>query len=308
MKIQLQFAHLRDALRVRYGVGNFRPKRRHLLRAAQIVRILLHSHPVLVADFRVGLDAEQDILQVRVFFQRVMRIVGRDHRDVQFLAQRHQPLVYGRQLRNVPVLHKLKVVSPAENFLVPRRRLARRVHIAPRYRPRHFPAWAARQRYDALAVLRQQLAVYARLVVEAFQVRLGDELDQIVVPPLAVRKQRHVVGRLVVRIALVAAGGRDIGFAADYGLDARFLRDLVKVDRAVHPAVVRDGEAVHPQLHGAVDEILQAAKPVKHAVFGVRVQVREQRRGLRQVRSKFRFSAAARACAKRKRAAARMRS
>ena len=53
----------------------------------------------------------------------------------------------------------------------------------------------------------------------------------------------------VERVHLVKTrSGRDIDLAADDGLHARCLRRLVKVDRAVHHAVVGDGDGVLPQL------------------------------------------------------------
>ena len=53
----------------------------------------------------------------------------------------------------------------------------------------------------------------------------------------------------VKRVHLVKArSGRDIDLAADDGLHARRLRRLVKVDCAVHHAVVGDGDRVLPQL------------------------------------------------------------
>ena len=53
----------------------------------------------------------------------------------------------------------------------------------------------------------------------------------------------------VKRVHLVKArSGRDIDLAADDGLHARRLRRLVKVNCAVHDAVVGDGDRVLPQL------------------------------------------------------------
>ena len=66
---------------------------------------------------------------------------------------------------------------------------------------------------------------------------------------------------------------RDIDLAADDGLHARRLRRLVKVDCAVHHAVVGDGDRVLPQLLDPVHEPRDAARAVKQAVLRMNMQM-----------------------------------
>ena len=70
-----------------------------------------------------------------------------------------------------------------------------------------------------------------------------------------------------------AAPGRNVDFTADYGLDARAFTGAVEVHRAVHHAVVRNGQGVKAQLFGALRQGVYAAGPVKQAVFGVKMQM-----------------------------------
>ena len=64
-----------------------------------------------------------------------------------------------------------------------------------------------------------------------------------------------------------AALGRHVDLTADDGLDALRLAGPVKVDDAVHDAVVRDGTGGLPHgLHHA-GQILDAAGTVQKAVF-----------------------------------------
>ena len=50
----------------------------------------------------------------------------------------------------------------------------------------------------------------------------------------------------------------------------------VKVDGPVEPAVVRNREAIHPELLRALNERLQAAQAVQHAELGVDVEMCKQ--------------------------------
>ena len=64
-----------------------------------------------------------------------------------------------------------------------------------------------------------------------------------------------------------------VHLAADDGLDAPLFGGLVKVDDAVHTAVVGDGHGLLAQLLHPVQQLLDAAGPVQEAVFGMHVQV-----------------------------------
>ena len=57
-EVQVQLAHLGDALRVGNGVGQFLEECRHFFGAAQVVRIFRHTQPPRVRDIRVRLDAD----------------------------------------------------------------------------------------------------------------------------------------------------------------------------------------------------------------------------------------------------------
>ena len=78
----------------------------------------------------------------------------------------------------------------------------------------------------------------------------------------------------VERMHLVKArSGRDIDLAADDGLHARCLRRLVKVNCAVHDAVVGDGDRVLPQLLDPVHKPRDAARTVKKTILRMNMQM-----------------------------------
>ena len=190
--------------------------------------------------------------------------------------QFHQALIYLRQVGDVAVAHQFEKVATVQKFLVPRGCIARFVHVALHDCAGDLTAGAAGQHNQPFAVLLKNLAVDARLVVEAFEVCLGDELDKVVVSALVVREHGHVIGRFVVGAALVAAVRGDVHLTADDGFDAMLIGNLIKVDCAVHAAVVGDGEAVHAEFFGAENEVFKTAETVEHAVLGVDMEMSEQ--------------------------------
>ena len=75
--------------------------------------------------------------------------------------------------------------------------------------------------------------------------------------------------------------GGDVDLAADDRLDPGFLAGLVEVDRAVHDAVVGDGQGGHLELGRSLHERVDAARPIEQRELGVVVQVDEGFRGVR---------------------------
>ena len=96
-------------------------------------------------------------------------------------------------------------VVAVEDVAVPRRELERVVAAAVHQVAVHLAGVAAGERDDARAVLAEQLAVHAGLVVVALEVRLGDELEQVAIALLVPGEHRQVVGRLLLRAR--ASGG-----------------------------------------------------------------------------------------------------
>src|SRR5208337_4738226 len=116
---------------------------------------------------------------------------------------------------------------------------------------------AAGQGNETVLVFGQQFLVNARLVVIALEVRGGNELDEIFVAGCVLGQQAEVM----INVAPAAAGflvqpaaGGDIDFAADDGFDALLARGLVKINDAVHGAVVGDGQRGEFQLPGLVHQ------------------------------------------------------
>ena len=273
-EVYVQVALIGDSLRVGDSVGQIVEERGHLLRTLEIVRRLLHAEPSAVFHVRVGVDADEYVLQAGVPLQYVVRVVGGDDGYAEVLVNRVQPVIDLGQFRHVAVPHEFQVVV-SKDFPVPACGGAGVVHASLRDERRHFPTWAAGHDDQPIAELFQNLAIHAGLVVEAFQMRARDQLDQVLVAGIVLGEDGHVVRAALVGVSVVPTAGRDVHFASDDGLDALGLGELVEVYRAVHPAVIGNGEAVHAQLARSLNQRLEPAETVQHRVLGMRVKVGE---------------------------------
>ena len=133
----------------------------------------------------------------------VVRVVGREQR---------QPQV-GRHLQQLGVHAVLRPgcrgagargsSGPGRCARTPRPAARRRRAAPPRMRARDQRGEAARGRDQPLAVLAQQVEVDARLVVEALEVALRDQLHQVAVAGVVHRDQQLVADRVeAARVAL----------------------------------------------------------------------------------------------------------
>ena len=122
---------------------------------------------------------------------------------------------------------------------------------------------------------REQVLIDAGLVVEAFEVGGGDQVDEVAVAFLVFAEQDQVVVAVGIGAGLVALL-RDVDFAADDGLDALCLGGVVELDRAEEIAVVGHGDGGH-FLFDDVHELADFAGSVEQGIIGVAVEVDEGR-------------------------------
>jgi hypothetical protein len=114
-------------------------------------------------------------------------------------------------------------------------------------------------------------------VVEALEVRVGDELEEVPVAGLVAHEDREVAVLLLVLPgrAVEPAGRGDVGLDAHDRLHAGLLPGRVEVERPEHHAVVGHGERRHPELGGPVEHVADAGRPVEERILRMRVQVDE---------------------------------
>ncbi len=132
-----------------------------------------------------------------------------------------------------------------------------------------------------LAPLGQGRAVHAGAVVEAVQIGVRGELEQIAPALIGFREQHEVesAGAGGAGRPLEAITGRDVRFDSQDRLDAGSAGRAVELDGAEEVAVIGDGHRVHAQLGHPIDQAADAVAAVEERVLGVQVQVDELRAG-----------------------------
>ncbi len=137
---------------------------------------------------------------------------------------------------------------------------------------------------QAVAPLGKRRLVHARLVVEAVDIGVGAELEEIA-PALIVLGEQHQMESAVGdsrRRSIATVSGRDIRLDAEDRLDPGVLRGADKLHRAVQIAVVGDRDGGHPQLLHAGDQRLETIAAIEERVLAVKMEMHEAaRRGVR---------------------------
>ena len=130
-----------------------------------------------------------------------------------------------------------------------------------------------------LVVLGQELAVHARLAVEALGVGEGGELDEVLVAREVAGEEDEVEVVLLARRSPGCGARRSPG--ATYasmpmiGLRPRLLRLLLELPRRVQVAVIGDREGRLLELLGPADQVVDPVRAVQQRVLGVAVEMDE---------------------------------
>ncbi len=162
----------------------------------------------------------------------------------------------------------------AEEFLVLARQSPRFVLAALQEQRGNLAGEAGAESDQPAGVLGQQVAVDAGLVVEALDVGVRHQADEVAIAFRVLREEDQVL-EVGVELAflLEAAARSDVDFAPDDRLDARLLAGLVEGDDAVEHAVIGEGQPGEPVLRRPLRQILDPAGAIEQAVLGVHVQV-----------------------------------
>ena len=206
-----------------------------------------------------------------------MGIVGYHHGDAQFLAEVGKPGVNGWQLLHMLVPLQLQEVTLAEQFPVTDDLLAGLLQVAVGNQTGNFRRSATGQANKALVVFFQEFPVNSGAVMKPLNVPEGNQLHQVPVAGIVPGQQHQVKGAALGGVAVVAAVVGNVNLTADNRLDASFLALGIEVYRAVKVAVVGDGQGLHPHIAHLIYQVGNAADAIQHTVFGMTVQVCEQR-------------------------------
>ncbi len=189
------------------------------------------------------------------------------------------------------VLQFDKEVVRAEYLLQPGGVGRGQFEVAPQQRLVDQAAQATRGGDDPFVIALQQFPVGPGLVPVPREVRLRGQFQEVLVAAIALGQQRQVVVELVALLHLAtgvvhaapaqgplqAALGRHVGLDPDYWLHAGLVGGLIKIQDAVHIAVVGYGNGGLAVGRGPLDDFLDPGRPVQHGKLSVQVQVGERR-------------------------------
>ena len=237
------------------------------------------TQPLLIGDQLAGEHTEQGVVGFNVLLAQVVGIVGRNNLDAEFLGNFDDLNVDDPILRGAVVLD-LEVVVVAEDLLVPSRHLASHIGATTQNRLGDLATEAGRRDDQAVAVLLQQLLVDAGTGEDPAsthppQVTDAGELHQIAIAGGVFRQHHQVVSLLLLGLRVVDGPIDHIHLIADDRLEICALTELQQLNRAVHHAVIGQGDGWHAQLLRPLHHGRQLRRTIQKAVVAVVVERNE---------------------------------
>ncbi|MBA7654041.1 hypothetical protein ES703_61915 [subsurface metagenome] len=204
-----------------------------------------------------------------------MDIISRHQRNVKLTAHRNERLVYLLQLRNGVPLHFQ--VEIAKGLPIPQGGLFRLLKMPDTNKLGNLTNDTTGEGNETIVILLQKLLIHPRFIVETLKMCLGGKLNQILISGLIPGEENKVVIVFITSLTAEAAAGSEIHLTADNRLYPHLPSGLVKLNHAIHRAVVGNGQAVHTQFPGSRYQLWNAAHAVKQAIFGMDMEVSKHR-------------------------------
>ena len=273
-KLELDLTAFCDLYRVGECLRVLREQRRHFVRILDVELLCLELHAGRVIHGLAHLDGHEHVLNARICLSQIMRVVRCHQTDVQLPGKLVQTFIDFLLQRNAVVLNFKVEMLPVKNIEELLAEVIRAVHITVRQRTRDSARQTGRQTNQTFAVRAQQLHVDTRLHIEAFRETARHHVDEVAVAGHVLAQQDEVRVPLAVDVAAVKARmRRQIHLAADDRMDPLRLAGAVKVDHAVHDAMVGQRARGLPQLCHTVHQLFDTAGAVQQAVFAVDMQM-----------------------------------
>jgi hypothetical protein len=278
---ELEVAAFVDLERVGDGGRMVAEQIRHLVAVLHVEAVAIEAETVRVVEVLARADAQQRIVVVVIVGLEVVGVVGGDERQPQVGRHLRQLRVHDVLRSDAVALH-LEVVAAVEDGRHLLDELPGGLDLSSRDGAAHHGREASGGRDQPLAALAQQVEIDARLVVEALEVGLRDEVDQVAVPGLVHGDQQQVADRVEARVVALAPflvearPGGDVDLTADDRLDVVTTRGLVELDCSEEVAVVRHAHGRHAERLGPREERVDLDGPVQQRVLRVQVQMYER--------------------------------
>ena len=250
---------------------------RHLGGALHEKLIAVELQPVGIVDRLAGLNADHHVLRVRVVLAQVVAVIGGHQRKAKVLFQLQQVRLDALLFRQPLVLDLEIEVSFAEDVVVTGGSFARGI-ILPFCQPLGNLTLQARGKSDqALRMLGEKFLADARLVIEAVQRRLGNNLDQVAIALIVLGQHDEVVVAVSLGRGAMVFLFADVQFAAQNRLYSRIFGGIGEGYRAKNIAMIGHGDRRHVEFLDPVDEALNVASAVEHRIIRVQMEMYEFR-------------------------------
>ena len=279
-ELDLHVAAVRDALCIVDGLLNIGKEASHLLFALDIELASGITHTILIGQLFARLDTQKDIVGFRVLCVCVVAVIGGDQRDAH-LAAHFQKLRVDSLLVLIAVVLQLEEKIPlSEDIQIAFCRLAGARRISPDDLARHLAGQAGGRSDQPLVKLAQKFQVHTGFVIKPFREGTADDLHEVGVAGIVFRQQDQVIIP-VVSVALLpvkARSRRDIDLASDDGIDAGLFCLFIKIDHAVHDAVIGNGRCRHAEFFDPAYVLGDLIGTVQERILRVDVKMRKSHR------------------------------
>ena len=241
---------------IAHGLGNLGKERGHFISAAQVELFRRITHAVRIAEVGLGANTDQRVVRVGMFTLEIMHVVGGDEVEIKFLGPRYELGVYLGLFTEAMVLQLEKKTFLAEELLKPIKRSAGLVVIISYDRLGNLAGKTAAEGDDALVMRLQQFLIDAGLVIKPLEMRGRGEAHEVLVADFIFGQQQEMVVTVfagpAIGLAVKAASGGDVHFAADDWLEILALGLLIKIYRTMHHTMIGNCQRGKVQLHSTI--------------------------------------------------------
>ena len=133
---------------------------------------------------------------------------------------------------------------------------------------------ASRQRYQTFVVFFQKRDIYSGLSVKTICIGFGNHIAEVFIAFAVFAQQNQMVRIVIDAVSTVAhQSACGINLTADDRLDPGSLCRLIKINAAIHHAVVGDGNGALPKFLDPIHHRINAAGTVQKAIFRMHMQM-----------------------------------
>ena len=277
LKGEIHLAHLSYLESILQGLGHIGKFPCHLLRGFHIKFVGLKSHATFILKRFPRLKTEQNLMGLGILSFQVMAIVCCHEWNILLPSQILYRIVHKLLLRD-PVLLNLQIEMPfTKQVAVKADPFSGLIQVLREYQGGDFPFQAGGKGNQPLMVRQEQLMIDPRFIIKSLHVSQRDQPRKILIACIIFGQENQVVGGVPpgIRLLLEPALRSHINLAPDDGMNPISLGLPVKVIRAEHIPVIRQGDGVHPIGRKLFKKLGKSNSPIEEAVLTVKMEMNE---------------------------------